>query len=108
MENGRKSYYVEYYSKNKEKMLDANKKWRQENKEKFTKIVNRRRKEVADELKEQGQMYVYYPKTQRENKMIQLLCKTFGMDEVSARKVLENADWNIKSLLKKDFVELED
>jgi hypothetical protein len=61
-------------------------------------MCNRRRKEVAEELKEKGQRYTYLPKTERENKMTERLSKLRGISLEEARQVLVDNDWNIKKL----------
>lgn len=97
----------QYYEENKDKLLESSRIWRQNNKSRFTKMVNRRRKEVAEELKKQGQMFTYMPKTERERKMVEFLAKKWDINIETSRKVLEENNWNVKGLVKerKDFNE---
>ena len=59
-------YSHEYYLKNKEKLQEANKKWRKENREKFNKIMYAYRRKKAKELTEKGEMYCWHSKTKRK------------------------------------------
>ena len=89
----------EYYQNNKDYILANNKKWRENNKEQFKKIVHARRKVVAEELKKQGQMYVYLPRTARENKMIVTLSNKMGCTLEESRDMLIKNNWNMKKIL---------
>ena len=60
------SYSREYYLKHKEEYKERNKKWREENKEKFYKIVYRYRTKKAEELKAKGEMYCWHTNNQRK------------------------------------------
>lgn len=60
------SYNHDYYIKNKEKIKERNKKWREENKDKFYKSVYNYRSKKAKELKEQGEMYCWHSKSERK------------------------------------------
>ena len=88
------SYARNYYEKNKEKHLEQSKKYIKNNRAKITKMVNKRRKEVAEELKQKGMIYTYLPKTQRENKMVKSLAKKTGINEDTARQLLIENEWN--------------
>ena len=50
----KKLYYKEYYKKHKEKMLESQKKWRENNKDKFYQSVYKVRKRKAERLKSEG------------------------------------------------------
>lgn len=89
----------EYYQNNKNNILASNKKWRENNKEQFKKTVHARRKAVAEELKKQGQMYVYLPRAARENKMIVLLSNKTGCSLEESKDTLIKSNWNIKKIL---------
>ena len=97
-----KEYHKNYYEENKEHHLAKCKEYRLNNKAKVCKLVNRRRKEVAEELKAKGQIWTYLPKTQRENKMVESLAKKLGCGEIIAREILEKHNWNYKKVVEKD------
>lgn len=88
-----------FYENNKDNILVSNKKWRENNKEQFQKIVHARRRAVAEELKKQGQMYVYLPRSARENKMVVLLSNKVGCSLDESREILIKNNWNIKKIL---------
>lgn len=88
----------EYYEKNKDKIYQQQKEYTKRNRKKITNMVVRRRKEVATELKNKGQMYCYLPKTERQNKMIEHLCKRTDMSKEESRALLVAYDWNIKQI----------
>ena len=91
----------EYYVKNKEMILESTKRYIQKNRKKVTKLVNKRRKEVALELKEKGQIYTYLNKSARENKMVEKLSKIANINENEAREMLIENDWNYKSIVER-------
>lgn len=62
----RKKYAHEYYLKHKKEMLENNKQWRKNNKERFYKLVYKSRKKKAERLKEQGEMYMWRSDIERK------------------------------------------
>jgi len=103
-----------HYEENKEKILEQNKEYIKNNRAKVTQMVLKRRKEVAMELAKKGQIWTYYPKTERENRMCESLSKKMGVTIELARDYLEQFDWNYKAIvedLKKciccDYIDLE-
>lgn len=64
----RNEYAREYYLKNKEKILERNRKWRQENKEANYKAVYRCRKRKAQKLKAEGIKYCWLSEKERETR----------------------------------------
>ena len=87
------------YERNKENILASQKEYIKKNRKKVTEMVLRRRKEVAKELTEQGQIWCYLPKTARENKMVESLAKKIDTSEIIARELLEQRDWNYKAII---------
>lgn len=70
------------------------------NRKKVTKMIHDLRKRNAEKFKAEGQMYYYLSKTERQNKMVEHLCKKTGISKEYSRQVLEENNWNIKALLK--------
>lgn len=112
----KKEYMREYFKKyperrriaqqkwvknNRDKKKEANERWRLNNKEKFNAVQLASRKRKAQKLKEQGQMYTFLPRTQRENKMVEKLAVVYNIDSSDARELLITTDWNIKALISK-------
>ena len=64
----RKKYAHEYYLKHKKEMLEKQREWRKNNKEKFYKLIYKSRKKKAERLKEQGEMYMWH--SEKERKML--------------------------------------
>ena len=95
----------EYYKKHKETILKQQKEYIKRNRKKVTNMVVRRRKEVAIELKNKGQMYCYLPKTERQNKMVEHLCKRTDMSKEESRALLIEYDWNIKQIKAEMIIE---
>ena len=91
-------YRKEYYNNHKDEIMEKQKDYVKRNRQKVTNLVLKRRKEVALELKEQGQIWTYLPKTARENKMCESLAKKLHIDETQARKMLIENNWNYKKL----------
>lgn len=77
---------------------EASKKYIKEHRKRVTFLVNRRRKEIAESLKQKGQRYTYLPKKERENKMVESLSKYKNITLEEARELLVANDWNIKKL----------
>ena len=94
-----KEYRKKNYQKNKEKIDECNRQYRLNNKKKFAELCRASRKRKAIRLSEQGQIYTYLPKKEREQKMIKGLMRKFKYDETYARELLEINNWNYKSLL---------
>lgn len=61
-----KEYAHEYYLKHKQEILERNKKWRQNNKERFYELVYKSRKKKAQELKELGLNYIWNSEKERK------------------------------------------
>lgn len=64
----RKKYAHEYYLKHKKEMLEKQREWRKNNKDKFYKLVYKSRKKRAERLKKQGEMYMWH--SEKERKML--------------------------------------
>ena len=103
-----------HYEANKKRILAQQKEYIKKNRAKVTGLVLRRRKEVAEELKKQGQIWTYLPKTQRQNKMVESLAKKMNVSEETARGYLEQFNWNYKGILEDlkkciccDYIDLE-
>ena len=64
----RKKYAHEYYLKHKKEMLEKQREWRKNNKDKFYKLIYKSRKKRAERLKEQGEMYIWH--SDKERKML--------------------------------------
>ena len=84
----------EYYHKNKEKLISQSKEYIKRNRKKITKMINARRKKVAEELKQKGMIYTYLSKSERENKMVTSLAKKCNISEEKAREFLVSENWN--------------
>lgn len=97
----------QYYREHKEEMYHTQQIYIAKNRKKITKLILKKRKENADKFKEQGQMHCWLPKTDRQNKMVQTLCRKTGITQEESRTLLEERNWNIKSILEKT-VELHD
>lgn len=91
----------QYYREHKEEMYRSQQIYIARNRKKITEQILKKRKENANKFKEQGQMWCYLPKTDRQNKMIQTLCKRKGFTPEESRKLLEERNWDIKSILEK-------
>lgn len=89
----------QYYQEHKEEMYKSQQKYIAKNRAHVTYLLHKKRKENAELFKAQGQMYCYLPKTERQNKMVQKLCDKKGLSEEESRKLLEERNWNIKSIL---------
>lgn len=87
------------YNKNKEKVLAKQREYQKSHRAEISKLVLRRRKEVAEELKAKGQIWTYLSKTARENKMCKSLSARVGVSEEVARSILEEHDWNYKLIV---------
>lgn len=59
-------YNREYYLKHKKEYKERNKKWREENKERFYEIIYSYRKKKADELKAKGERYCWHSEAERK------------------------------------------
>jgi len=94
-----KEYRLKYYRKNKEKIYSQQQEYIARNRKKITRMMVDCRKRNAEKFAAEGQMYCYLPRTERENKMVKKLSKEFNLTEVESRKLLEERNWNIKSLL---------
>ena len=88
------------YQKNKEKYAERNKEYVKKNRAKITQMVIKRRKKVALELAEKGQIYTYLNKSARESKMIMKLAQVLDISEVDSKQMLIDNDWNYKKLIK--------
>lgn len=64
----RNEYMRNYYRLHKEEIDARNKKWRQENKEKFYECVYKCRKRMAKKLKEKGEKNYWLSKNERNKK----------------------------------------
>jgi len=64
----KKLYYKEYYRKHREKMLESQKKWRENNKDKFYQSVYKVRKRKAERLKSEGVKFNWLSDKARKNK----------------------------------------
>ena len=62
----KKEYRHQYYLKHKEEILESNKRWQKNNKEKFYKILYKNRKKKAQELKEKGERYCWHSEAKRK------------------------------------------
>ena len=60
------TYFQEYYRKNKDKYLERNKKWRENNKERFYELVKKSRTKKAMSLKEKGEIYIWRSEPERK------------------------------------------
>ena len=99
-----KEYRKKYYQENKKKILEGQKRYNNANREKVTKMMNDYRKRKAQEYKEQGQMYCFLSKTERETKMIEKLAYKKHISLELSRELLMKNDWNIKKLLIEEVV----
>lgn len=90
-----------HYETHKEQVLEQNREYIKNNRAKVTQLVIKRRKEVAAELAQKGQIYTYLPKTERESKMCQSLAKKMNCDIEKARNYLEDFDWNYKEIVER-------
>lgn len=97
-EEEKKEWRHNYYLKNKEMFNKSSKKYIARNRAHVTFLCDRRRKEVAEILKEKGQRFTYLPKTERENKMSGRLSRLMNISLEEARQLLIDNDWNIKKL----------
>lgn len=97
-EEEKKEWRHNHYLKNKEVFNRSANKYIARNRARVTFLCNRRRKEVAEELKEKGQRFTYLPKTERENKMSERLSRFMNISLEEARQLLIDNDWNIKKL----------
>ena len=61
-----KEYMHEYYLKHKQEIDERSKKWRQDNKERFYKLVYKSRKKKADVIKEKGELYCWHSDIERK------------------------------------------
>ena len=61
-----KEKWHEYYLKNKERILQRNKEWREANKDKFRELLYKNRRKKAKALKEQGIKYNWRSNAERE------------------------------------------
>lgn len=86
------------YQKHKEIRLVQSKEYNKKNRAKVTKMINKRRKEVAIELSKKGQIYTYLNKSARESKMVSRLAIVLNISEESARQLLLENEWNYKKL----------
>ena len=66
MDEKRREYYKKYYQKHKKEILERNKRWRDNNKDKFRELLHKNRKEKAIKLKEKGLKYVWASNIERE------------------------------------------
>ena len=64
----RKRYAHEYYLKHKKELLEHNRQWQKDNKDRFYKLIYKSRKKRAERLKEQGEMYIWH--SERERKIL--------------------------------------
>jgi len=87
-----------YYAKNKERIYASQKKYIQKNRKRITKMIDDYRNKKALEYKEQGQMFCYLPKTERQNKMVERLAKKGNLTLEESKTMLEKRNWNIKEL----------
>lgn len=60
------TYNREYYIKHREEILEYNKKWRKENKEKFNQCCYKCRKDTAKKRRLNGEMFVWHYGKERE------------------------------------------
>lgn len=97
-----KQYFKDYYKKNKERMLEQGKEYRRKNRKMVTERYLAYRKKIAEQLREQGQIWVYLPKSKRESKMVNSVAKKLGCGEIIAREILEKYNWNYKKVVEKD------
>lgn len=64
--NKYKEYHKKYYLEHKDVILERNKKWVRENKERFYELVYKSRKKKADMLRDQGLDYVWASEVKRK------------------------------------------
>ena len=93
-----------YYEENKQKVKECQVRYRENNREKFNQIMMSYRKRKALEFKEQGQMYCYFSRTERERKMVEKLAHKKHISLELSRELLMKNDWNIKKLLSEEVV----
>lgn len=96
-------YRKEYYQEHKEEIYKAQQKYFAKNRQYITKLQNAIRKRNAEKYKAEGQMYCWLHKTERQNKMVQKLCRERGFSEEESRKLLEERNWNIISLIESTY-----
>ena len=61
-----KEYHKKYYQEHKQEILERNKQWQKDNKERFYKLVYKCRKKKANALKEQGITYAWLSEKKRK------------------------------------------
>lgn len=88
-----------YYQEHKEKCNEYSRQYTKKNRDKVTKMLTKRRKEVAMELASKGQIYTYLPKTARESKMINSLANKLNISKDKANQILVANDWNYVKII---------
>ena len=82
-------WHHDYYQKNKD-MVDAkSREYNAKNRKKVTKMVNARRKAVAEELKAKGMMYTFLPKTARTEANLGRIMDTYNIPREKAEEIWE-------------------
>lgn len=92
-------YRKNYYNEHKDEIYASQQKYIARNRKRITKMRNDYRKRKAVEFKEQGQMYCYLPKTERQNKMVLHLQKRTNKSDDECRSLLIQNNWNIKKII---------
>lgn len=94
-----RKYTHEYYLRHKDNIYAQQQEYFAKNRKKITKMMNNYRKRCAIQYKNEGQMYYWSPKTEKQNKMIKALCRKKRLSVEDAKALLESVNWNIKSLI---------
>lgn len=94
-----RKYKHEYYLKHKDNIYAKQQEYFAKNRKKITKMMNDYRKRCAIQYKNEGQMYYWLPKTERQNKMINLVCRKKRLSVEDAKALLESVNWNVISLI---------
>ena len=97
-----KEYRQKYYQTHKEEIRNKQREYAKNNREKVTQICNNYRKRKAQELKQQGQMFCFLPRTERESKMVEKFAYKKNISLELSRELLVKNNWNIKKLLKEE------